>query len=225
MVQAYDVLYIALKIRKRFAITADGLIEAAKEDLSDKVRLLRPDKGLYLDEQLSEHFGGKSPSEANPKAYHRGYRLGMWADYMWSNIVRSREDRQLMDTYQKRLLAERRELAAEQPEIPDSVPEITAEAFDELLAALNVTFVNFYGPSCRPCTRLIAPFAELESQYREKASFAKVNAHDAMTLQMRYHIMGVPTIIAFQNGEENERMVGFSSTDELHDFVRRNLLE
>ena len=55
--------------------------------------------------------------------------------------------------------------------------------------------------------------ALLEKLAEEGYNVGKINVDDEGELAERYHVMNIPTLIIFKNGEEKERMVGVQSKD------------
>ncbi|CAM3304584.1 hypothetical protein DESA109040_07440 [Deinococcus saxicola] len=71
--------------------------------------------------------------------------------------------------------------------------------FDQALAG-GMILVEFWSPDCGPC-RIVGPALEsLEAHYVEQVRFVRVNvdAHPDVALQQR--VMGVPTVIIYEEG-------------------------
>ena len=90
--------------------------------------------------------------------------------------------------------------------------EIEPQHFDpEVLQAPTPVLVDFYAPWCGPC-RTVAPLLEaLAEPYAGRIKFVKVNVDDAPELAARYHITGVPTLMAFHQGKVIKTIVGLAS--------------
>ena len=55
---------------------------------------------------------------------------------------------------------------------------------------------------------------QLKAKLAEEGyNVGKINVDDEGELAERYHVMNIPTLIIFKNGEEKERMVGVQSKD------------
>src|SRR5690348_15782027 len=77
-----------------------------------------------------------------------------------------------------------------------------------LHSALPV-LVDFTADWCPPC-RMIAPIVEqIADDYAGQMQVGSVNADDYPELQQQYGVMGLPTLILFQNGEPVHYMIGY----------------
>jgi len=78
----------------------------------------------------------------------------------------------------------------------------------------GVTLVDVWAPWCGPC-KLIGPIIdELAQEYSGKASIGKLNA-DENRKPSELGVMGIPTLILYKDGQEMDRMVGFTQKQDL----------
>jgi thioredoxin 1 len=98
---------------------------------------------------------------------------------------------------------------------------VTDETFEEVVLDASVpVLVDFWAPWCGPC-RMIAPIVEeLAAKYEGRAVIAKVNTDENIDVATNLGIMGIPTVILFQNGEEVDRVVGFAPGHALEDKLK-----
>jgi thioredoxin 1 len=102
--------------------------------------------------------------------------------------------------------------AAPQVSAPAAGPiHVTDDTFEELVLHSHLpVLVDFWAPWCGPC-RMIAPIVEdLAVKYAGRAVIAKVNTDENQDMAAHLGIMGIPTLILFQDGEEADRVVGFA---------------
>ncbi len=75
--------------------------------------------------------------------------------------------------------------------------------------------VDFWATWCGPC-RMIAPIVEeLSDEFDGRLNVFKIDVDEAEHAAMQYGVMSIPTLILFKNGEEQERIVGYRSKEDL----------
>lgn len=68
--------------------------------------------------------------------------------------------------------------------------------------------VDFYADWCAPCRMMAPAFAELAKRQAGRALVVKVDTDRSPTMAIRHAIRGIPTVIAFRDGQEAMRQVG-----------------
>lgn len=98
-----------------------------------------------------------------------------------------------------------------------SVLNITSETEfnDKILKADTPVLIDFWAPWCGPC-KMVAPELEaVASEYEGKAVVLKVNVDEQQALATKYNVMGIPTLLLFKDGKEEERIVGYRPRKDL----------
>lgn len=66
--------------------------------------------------------------------------------------------------------------------------------------------VEFYAGWCPDCNRIEPYFGEWEERYSEQFSMARANRDELPDLGEELEILGIPTFIAYENGQEVARL-------------------
>ncbi|HEX8187064.1 MAG TPA: thioredoxin [Pyrinomonadaceae bacterium] len=106
----------------------------------------------------------------------------------------------------------------------DNVKEVTDSNFESaVLNSDKPVLVDFWAPWCAPC-RMLAPTVEAVAQnFQNTASVVKLNVDDNPAVSQRYGIKGIPTLILFKNGKEEERVVGATSKEAISRMIDKHV--
>jgi len=82
----------------------------------------------------------------------------------------------------------------------------------------NSVLVDCWAPWCPPC-RVLAPIIdEIHQEFGLK--IVKVNADDNEDFISKFQVLGLPTLLLFQNTELVQRITGFHPKEELIDSLK-----
>jgi len=104
------------------------------------------------------------------------------------------------------------------------VNEVSDSNFEsDVLQADRPVLVDFWAPWCAPC-RMLAPIVDaVAEKYSESARVVKLNVDENPGVSQRYGIKGIPTLILFKNGKEEERVVGATSKDAISRMIDKHV--
>ena len=92
------------------------------------------------------------------------------------------------------------------------VREVSDSSFEkDVLGSAKPVLVDFWAEWCAPCRMLAPTVTAVAEHYGDTASVVKLNVDDNPSTAQRYGIKGIPTLILFKNGREEERVVGATS--------------
>jgi thioredoxin 2 len=81
--------------------------------------------------------------------------------------------------------------------------------------------VDFWAPWCGPCLQMAPNFEKVALSMPLQAQFLKVNTDEEQTLGAQYGIQSIPTLIAFKNGKEIDRVSGALDSASLQNWVKQ----
>lgn len=121
---------------------------------------------------------------------------------------------------EERLEAQALKEEAEKAERVSHVRDVTTETFEsEVLLAEGPVVVDFWAPWCGPCKQMAPVFEELAGEYAGMVKFVKVNTDEEPQLAGSMGITGLPTTIAFINGQPVDGAVGALGKPQLQTLV------
>lgn len=104
------------------------------------------------------------------------------------------------------------------------VMEVTDASFErEVLQSDQPILVDFWAEWCAPC-RLIVPVVDaVAERYAGRAKVAKLNVDDNSSVAQRFGIKGIPTLILFKGGKEQERLVGATGPEAIARMIEKHI--
>lgn len=90
---------------------------------------------------------------------------------------------------------------------------------NEVVDNKGITIVDFWAPWCGPC-KMFGPIFENAKNNFENIKFCKLNIdEDDNNISKDFGVMSIPTVIAFKDGKEIKRNIGFMNEDDLTIFL------
>ena len=99
------------------------------------------------------------------------------------------------------------------------VQQITSQTFDKTLTENKIVVVDFYAVWCGPCRMMHPVVEELSNQFTNIA-FVKVDIDNDTQLAISQNVQVVPTFIAYKNGAEVNRIIGYNSKEDFMLFLQ-----
>lgn len=98
--------------------------------------------------------------------------------------------------------------------------KLTKQTYEgEVLKSEVPVLVDFWAPWCGPCRMLGPVIEELAEEYEGKAKICKVNVDEESELAAQNAIVSIPTVLIFNKGKLEERLVGAQSFDDYADIL------
>lgn len=106
---------------------------------------------------------------------------------------------------------------------PSGPVEVTDSSFDDFVNKYDVSVIDCWAPWCGPC-KMIAPIVEeLAQEYEGQIAFGKLNTDENQAISLRYHVMSIPTLLVFKDGELADQIVGAMPKTTLETEIKKHL--
>ncbi len=89
----------------------------------------------------------------------------------------------------------------------------------------GVCFVDFWSNSCQKCLQFMDGVVELSEKYKDSMKFFKFNVDEDKMLCIKEKVMGLPTMIVYENGEQKGRLMPnkINSISDIEEFIKSNI--
>ncbi len=78
----------------------------------------------------------------------------------------------------------------------------TVEQFNEVIQSDKPVIIKFYADWCPDCKRMDMFIGDIMEQYNQ-FDWYQVNSDEVEGLAQKYEVMGIPSLLIFENGEKN----------------------
>jgi thioredoxin 1 len=104
---------------------------------------------------------------------------------------------------------------------PFIVTDATFET--EVLQSSTPVLVDFSAEWCGPCKALAPTVHAVAKHYEGKLKVGELDVDANVNTTMQFQVMGIPTLILFQDGKAVERITGLISKDKLLAKLKEHL--
>lgn len=89
----------------------------------------------------------------------------------------------------------------------------------------GVSFVDFWGNNCQKCLQFMDGIEQLSQKYSENMKFFKFNVDEDKMFSIKEKVMGLPTIIIYENGVQKSRLMpnNINSLNDIEEFIKKNI--
>lgn len=98
--------------------------------------------------------------------------------------------------------------------------ELDKEEFNETIKE-GYYLIDYYANWCGPC-QMLKPVLEEYSLIQNEINIIKIDIDKFPLMAEENNIMGVPTLILYKNGKENNRTSGYKNIDQLSKWIDQN---
>ena len=87
--------------------------------------------------------------------------------------------------------------------------EVNKDNFEqEVLEEDGIVLVDFWGERCDLCLELMPDVEDLAEEYSDQVKFCKLNIKGNRRLAMGQQVLGLPSIVLYEDGEKKEHLSG-----------------
>lgn len=92
------------------------------------------------------------------------------------------------------------------------------EFTQQIQSATAPTLVEFWAPWCAPCRTMTPDLERAAEENRDSVTLLRINADSSHDLLRQLGVMGIPTLIGYQQGQEVFRRTGTQNMDGIREM-------
>ncbi|MGH9003095.1 MAG: thioredoxin [Acidimicrobiia bacterium] len=101
-------------------------------------------------------------------------------------------------------------------EVPNVSIHVTDADFEEkVLNSPTPVLVDFWAEWCGPCKMIAPVLEEIAKEHAGKITIVKLNVDDNPDTARRFEVMSIPTLMLFNQGSLEKRLVGARNKTQL----------
>jgi len=101
--------------------------------------------------------------------------------------------------------------------------QVTDTVFEEILKNNKLVLIDFWATWCGPCQALAPTIDEIAQEYSGKALIGKLDVDKNPSTAEKFHVLSIPTMILFKNGQETERLIGLCVKNNITALIDKHL--
>ncbi len=105
----------------------------------------------------------------------------------------------------------------------DAISVETSSWETEVSNATELVMVDFWAVWCGPCQTIAPIVDELATEYYGRVKVLKLNTDENPEIATKFHVMSIPSLIFFKDGEPIDKLVGAQSKQKFKETIDRLL--